>query len=812
MDSSEAMNLAATLNPREVEIVTLLAEGLANQEIAERTGLTLYTVKWYLKQIYSKLYVSNRTQAAARARELGLLSGGGAGTTVLGTQTVPKSINTFFGREGELEAIHRLLRADGVRLVTLHGIGGMGKTRLALEAASYWSYLFPDGVIFVSLAKVSGSPLFEVMNTLRLPVAPDGDALRELGAFLYDKRCLIVLDNFEHLMAYAASITHLLERTHHVKVLVTSREVLNLKSESVLPLEGLPTRVTSDQPSAAQALFVQCAQAAYAGFDPDAADHAAIDRICELVGGMPLAIELAAGWAALLSPPEIARRLAASLDLLAADEQDRPPRHQNLRATFDYSFDLLDAPLQEVLLKLGVFHLEGFTLAAAEAVTGATPRQMKQMLDTALIQRNAEARFTFHPLIQQYVLERLQQRPDLLAQVRLAHGKYYFDLVMRWVDELRGALTLRVVQEFLPEIQNLDQAWHFALDQGSYDWLEAAVEIGYVCEMAELWKEADAAFANTFAQVPESRPLLRGRLLAFRTVFAFRANDIQTMRAFGWQAWDLLKESRYVWDAAGALCFLAVGEAFLGNTPEGLAILDLVDGLDAAAPVRPNSYVASVASCARPSALFFDRQLTRALPLLQTMQAPDWFESRIHLPECYLELGMLEEAHQALEELYAAGLDYGNHRLVVAAAFYLTLLDSPPETLLSRLVRSLIELTRMDIAYPKIALLGSYLASQLIRRGHPRWAGYLSCAVLHMLDELGAHHALHRCALDTARTLLPVDEERAAQILQTLAHAPECSPEIRQQARRALPPGTFTPHAVNSTPLLEILDAALIHE
>ena len=159
----DVLNVHDALSEREIEILGLLNEGLTNREIADKTGLTLYTVKWYLKQIYSKLYVSNRTQAAAKARELGLFDEDAeAPAKPEPIITLPETLTPFYGRRDELDRIETMLLDDSTRLITLHAAGGMGKTRFALEAAHQFQPKFEDGAFFVPLGSVRNDPLFTI--------------------------------------------------------------------------------------------------------------------------------------------------------------------------------------------------------------------------------------------------------------------------------------------------------------------------------------------------------------------------------------------------------------------------------------------------------------------------------------------------------------------------------------------------------------------------------------------------------------------------------------------------------------------------
>lgn len=773
------------LTEREIQILSLLNEGLKNQDIATRTGLTLYTVKWYLKQIYSKLYVSNRTQAATKAREMGMLdSYEVTENRATITSYMPAVLTPFFGREQELSQLRVLLIEDINRLLTIHGAGGMGKTRFAQEASQRFRQDFDDGVFFVSLAHRNDDPLFGILEILQLSSNSDDNVLNDLSAFLKNKRCLIILDNFEHLTQYASQVVSLLERTKFLQIVVTSREVLHIQGEFVFPLDGLQTGIdkTNIAMNGAYQLFVQRARSGYVDFQPTGHEQMLIVAICELLGGMPLAIEIAAGWASVLSIEDTLERLKSSFDLLTSDEQNRPQRQQSVQATLDYSWDLLSPESQQVLLSLSIFNYASFPFDAAEKVAGATPTIIKQLLDTALLHRSGHKRFILHPVIRQYLSDRLQTDTALYIQVRTQHGQYYFDFVMSHILAFRKDYDLKIIKSFLPELYNLRIAWEFAVEQRNYEWLEAAVEVGYLNEAIALWTETDLLFATTAKYVPETYHILHARFLAFRTVFAFRSHDLDAMRTYATQSWAVLRDTQYAWDAGTAMSYLALGESFLGEVENGLAILDKIEPLLQNTDLEPNAYAYGVIHNARPMFLLFSEQFEEALPLLDNLYAPSWHEVRIHLSKCYLELGMKEEARQSLEAVYNAALDNHYYKSAVYAVFYLCVIDSNDDSVTHDIANALAELVRISGNYLIIAKLAYYLATLLIMRGYEEWARLLSYSILQMLYDLGELSLMYQYAFKIAQVLSDSYPTIARSIYYILIRDTQCPTDIQQEA------------------------------
>jgi DNA-binding CsgD family transcriptional regulator len=328
------------LSKRGLEILRLLAEGLSDREIGERLMMTVNTVKWYNRQIYSVLGVGGRTQAIARARELQLLDGGQVSTLPPANgrrpqrHNLPVETTRFIGRQQELEAIKRLL--ESARLLTLVGPPGTGKTRLALHTA--WDMAgtqperFRDGIYYVSLAPISDPAL--VANTIAAAIgvneASGQPILETLKQVLRDSRMLLILDNFEHLLPGAMQLAELLAAAPLLKVLATSREPLHLygEQEYAVPPLGLPDPLHVDLESVAAcesvALFLQQARTVRPDFALTAENVLDIARICVRLEGLPLAIELAAARIKLLPPRILLARLANPLDTLKGGASNLP--------------------------------------------------------------------------------------------------------------------------------------------------------------------------------------------------------------------------------------------------------------------------------------------------------------------------------------------------------------------------------------------------------------------------------------------------------------------------------------------------------
>jgi DNA-binding CsgD family transcriptional regulator len=357
-DLSSPIVLIEPLTGRELDVLRLMTDDLSIPAMADQLVLSPSTVKWYTQQIYGKLGIhepgQKRRQAVARARALGLLE---ADKTPAGRPrySLPVQTTPFVGRTQEINAIAGLLANPDVRLVTLLGPGGMGKTRLALEVGwrlvepeafgTPWITL-PDGVYFVPLQPVTtpDNMLWAVAEAVGFPFQSDERApQQQLLDFFREKRLLLVMDNFEHLLDGAELVSIILEAAPGVQVLVTSRETLNLHAETVCSLDGLPfPGNVEDTPNYdAARLFVLGAQRACVDFALQPDDLPSLARICRLVEGMPLAILLAAAWVEVLSVPEIAEEIARSFDFLTAEMRDAPRRQWSIRAVFEPTWERL---------------------------------------------------------------------------------------------------------------------------------------------------------------------------------------------------------------------------------------------------------------------------------------------------------------------------------------------------------------------------------------------------------------------------------------------------------------------------------------
>jgi len=434
---------------------------------------------------------------------------------------LPSQPTPFVGREEELREIHRLLANPECRLLTLVGPGGIGKTRLALQVAAENAPHFLHGVCFVPVTAVPapGFLLTAIAEALHLSFHGKEEPRRQLLNHLQDKELLLVLDGFEHLLEGAGLLTEMLEHAPDVKLLVTSRERLYLRWEWVFAVDGLPYPekldsrywilgigdrcsnlqypISNTQSLArrwpAVQLFLQVASRVNPRFSlEDELPH--VISICQLVKGMPLAIELAAAWARRLPCETIAQEIARNLDFLHASLQDVPSRHRSVRAAFDHSWRLLTEREQEVFRRFAVFR-GGFHQEAAKHVARASPALLAALEEKSLLHRDPSGRYDLHELLRQYAEEKLREVPDEERKVRERHCAYYTAFLCQREAALEDATRSEVLDEISTEIENIHTGWWWAVEQGQIEALDKALNSLFLFyELRSRFQEGEATF------------------------------------------------------------------------------------------------------------------------------------------------------------------------------------------------------------------------------------------------------------------------------------------------------------------------------
>jgi predicted ATPase/class 3 adenylate cyclase len=499
-------------------------------------------------------------------------------TVDVSPNNLPVQPTALIGREKEVLSMQHLLSREDVRLLTLTGPGGIGKTRLGLQVAAELSEQFTDGVYFVNLAPVS-DPAFVVptiAQTLQVKEIVDRPLLDLLKAYLLPKHLLLLLDNFEQVVSAAGQVAELLAACPSLKVVVTSRTVLHLRSEqefAVPPLtlpdpNSVPDLVALSQYEAV-ALFISRARAVKPEFQVSTANARAIAEVCAHLDGLPLAIELAAARIKLLPPQALLARLGQRLALLTSVSQDVPIRQQTLRNTMAWSYHLLDAAEQRLFQRLSVF-VGGCTLEAIEATCAALHEggsqvvdRVASLLDKSLLQQveheSEEPRLTLLETVREYGLECLRESGEAELSQQ-AHARYYLALAEEAEPHLKGAQQVRWWRRLEREQENLRAALTWLIGKGEG---ELALRLGGALwwfwnirgYWSEGWRWLEAAL-----KLPQAQGRTAGRAKALQGAgdFAYRlGNPI---------AGSLAEESVAIYRGLGDKHGLAISLVVLGRT------------------------------------------------------------------------------------------------------------------------------------------------------------------------------------------------------------------------------------------------------
>lgn len=425
---------------------------------------------------------------------------------------LPAAVTPLIGRQREVVACCELLRDASVRLLTLTGAGGIGKTRLALQVATELVGEFRDGVFHVPLARLTDPDLVAatIAQTLELAEAEEPLELR-LKRFVHGRQLLLLIDNFEQLLPAAPLLAELLEAAPGLKLLATSRTLLRLSAEHQYPVPPLELPDPQALPSLAAlcdlpavALFVERARAFKPGFELTEDNAHAVAEICLRVDGLPLALELAAARVRLLAPQALLARLGQRLPLLTGGGREAPARQQTLRATIDWSYDLLSASEQTLFVRLACF-AGGRTLEAAEAVCGATLDDVASLVDKSLLREreglDGEPRFDMLATLREYALERLEAGGEA-NELRRRHAEHFVLLAERAEPEILRADQAEWLQRLEVDHDNFRLALEWSLRSGEVDLAlrligslrRAWVARGYLTETRR-WLEAALAQA-----------------------------------------------------------------------------------------------------------------------------------------------------------------------------------------------------------------------------------------------------------------------------------------------------------------------------
>lgn len=487
---------------------------------------------------------------------------------------LPLQLTSFIGREREIEEVKQWLTVT--RLLTFTGMGGSGKTRLAIQVAADLIQEFPDGVYFVALAPIGEPALVAptIAQTLGVRESAGRSILASITEYLQPKTILLVLDNFEQVIAAAPLVADLLAACRQLSILVTSREALHVRGEREYPVPPLalpnltqlpPLESLTEIP--AVELFVERAQAVKPDFKLTNDTASAIVEICRRLDGLPLAIELAAARVRLMPPREMLTRLEHRLQFLTGGARDLPVRQQTLRNAIAWSYDLLNESEQQVFRRLSVF-VGGCTLAAAEAVAGdqnSVLDQISSLLDKSLLREgksaNDESRFVMLELLREFGTEQLDASGET-ETIRQRHANYLLSLAAQGEARLEATEQIEWLKRMEQEHDNLRAAleWSKGAEGAGELCMRLASLLGIFWEARGHFSEGrERLFAILALEHAQGRTAARAQLFRRAAELAYRQSDYAATRSLAEASLDI---SRAIGDKQGtASALIKLGDA-----------------------------------------------------------------------------------------------------------------------------------------------------------------------------------------------------------------------------------------------------------
>ena len=533
---------------------------------AGRSGEALEWYESYHRKQFAGIETPPNAETTALAEEIRMGSFEQAVASASSVvHNLPESLTPFYNREMEMAQLAKLFNNPACRLINIVGLGGVGKTRLALQAARMKLRSFPDGVFFIPLETItSPDQLISVIGQVIGLVPGDHQDMRTmLLGYLRLKHVLLVLDNFEQLSDGKGILLEILQAAPFTRILLTSRERLDFQAETLVELGGLSypeaeslealADISDHQPHAFAALrlFLERASRINPGSvstrlldrilssgslagrlsDDDLRELQAVARICKLVDGLPLGIELAASLARDYTFSEIAEEVRRNLDFLQTSMQDLPERQRTLRASFEHSWDLLPESEREVFIRLSIFP-SSFSTASAQIVAGAALPWLRRLEHRSLVQRVSYRRYTLHPLLRQFARDKLRQFSRRIEdQTIQAHAEYFCAFLEERAQDIRSARQIEVIKEIDTEFENIHAAWSWAVEHKVISLLQgASFSLMYFLEVRSRWYEGEAYFQSAAASVEKMHPLpeiVLGGLLACQGWFSCRLSNFE---------------------------------------------------------------------------------------------------------------------------------------------------------------------------------------------------------------------------------------------------------------------------------------------
>jgi predicted ATPase/DNA-binding NarL/FixJ family response regulator len=677
---------------------------------------------------------------------------------------LPSQLTPFVGRQDALTHLLDLIANPDCRLLSLVGPGGIGKTQLAIHTAAKVLELSTTDVFFVPLQPLASSDLIisAVVEALGLSLTLGSEPKEQLIKYLNNKSTLLVLDNFEHLLNGTPLISELLAQIPTTKLLITSRERLNLREEWIFEVNGLsfPTESasTNTEDYSAVQLFVQNARRINPGFS-FAEEADAINRICRLLEGTPLALELASSWVHVLSCSEIAEEIEYGLDILETKTRDTPARHRNMRAVFDHSWNLLPSSHQDVFKRLAVFR-GGFTRDAAAKIANASLPILAALVEKSWLRHHPAGRYYIHELLRQYGEEQLFILGDL-DTARDAHSAYYADFLQQRWRPLRTHQQVVTLNQIESEFENVRTAWHHMVEKYRATELSSSIySIWLYCDLRCRFHEAIMLFEQAedalcpAGGLPEVDRLI-GQLQTQRGWFYVTNNKLEAGR-------DLVDQGLAALHRVGTLEDIAMGyfshcnlAAFRGDPPA----------------LRWNSeQIIEIARRTQDHIMLAMAMFSLANAAAMGHQA--------------------DEARRLTQQAYDLAEHSGNVwlRSMTSGLLAGTAFEAGNYTEAKRLMNQSLELADTLGQFATIGAIHISLAAFCL------YTDDLRQAAIHYHDgfktlafRVGVtHHVLHALISISERWIAKVDKERAVQILTLVLYHPDCFHVHREEAKRQI--------------------------
>ncbi len=438
----------------------------------------------------------------------------------LNTERLPQPLTPFIGRTLEILELSQLLAEPNTRFITLLGPGGMGKSRLALQLLREQEAKFEAGVAFVALAPLGSADdiAIALAENLTMQLVGELSVEEEVIEFLKTKQMLIVLDNFEHLLAGASFAANLLAQTSQVKIICTSRTVLNIANEYIYDLAGLSipsTKTAQLEAYDAVEFFLRSARRGRSAFRVEKQDEVHLLHLCQMLQGMPLALELAATWLRMFSLSELVTELERDFDLLESSGSMLNERHKSMRVVFDQSWRLLSEGEQEVLARLAVFQ-GGFTKEAAVSVASASPRILLSLINKSLLRTTPSGRFSMLEVLKQYAAEKLKDKT-----IAKNHATYFLELVNREGQQFRTGNPKAHLMVIEINLENIKKAWRYALKIEAFELISKAEKhLSFYFDLRARLQEGVALFQEAISVLAnkESHKAILAKVLVSKAI------------------------------------------------------------------------------------------------------------------------------------------------------------------------------------------------------------------------------------------------------------------------------------------------------